>query len=161
MALWRVQHDCIAGGHPTPIALISGGVVPRISRLTTTFAGKSDDDARPFPEADTRYTILVWIDQPAPLGVNRNIPLFSLNVMPEGKLTDAYPGGHAIRRDGDNTIREDVFISDVNDADDVAASRASAPFPTAVEERLAIQPGTLGYPDVDTYRDLWFVIEGE
>ena len=30
-----------------------------------------------------------------------------------------------------------------------------------MKDRLAIQPGTLGYPDVDTYRDLWFVIEGE
>ncbi len=42
---------------------------------------------------------------------------------------------------------------------DVAASKASASFPAEMGERLAIQPGTLGYPDVDTYRDLYFIIE--
>lgn len=161
---WPIMHysdDFIEGEHYEHIALISGGVVPASLTTNDYLRWEIDADSRPWLEPNTRYAILFLFDEPAPPGVNRNIPLSNLNVVPEGNLTDAYPDGHAIRRDGGNTIRENVFIYDVNDPNDVAASRTSATFPESMADRLAIPPGTLGYPDVDTYRDLWFVIEGE
>ncbi|GAB5559339.1 MAG: hypothetical protein SynsKO_09860 [Synoicihabitans sp.] len=159
---WPIMHysdDLIEGEHYEHLALISGGIVPAGLSTNDYLRWEVTDTERHFLEPDTQYAILFLFDEPAPPGVNRNIPLSNLNVVPEGNLTDAYPGGHAIRRDGGNTIREDVFIYDVNDPADVAASRASATFPADMAERLAIPPGTLGYPDVDTYRDLYFIIE--
>lgn len=161
---WPIMHysdDFIEGEHYEHVALFSGGVVPPGLATNDYLRWEIDADSQPFLEPHTRYAILFLFDEPAPPGVNRNIPLSNLNVVPEGNLTDPYPGGHAIRRDGRNTLRDYVFIYDLNDPADVEASRESATFPSTMEERLAIPPGTLGYPDVDTYRDLWFVIEGE
>jgi pyruvate dehydrogenase E2 component (dihydrolipoamide acetyltransferase) len=72
----------------------------------------------------------------------------------------ASPPTHAMRSSPTSQIGTPMIVL-ADDPADVAASRASATFPTAMEARLAIQPGTLGYPDVDTYRDLYFIIEGE
>ncbi len=47
----------------------------------------------------------------------------------------------------------------MNDPADVEAGRISSEFPPEMEDRIAIPPSTLGYPDVDTYRDLYFIIE--
>lgn len=142
---------------PTP--LISGGIVPDGLTTNDYLRWEISADESPFFEPHTRYAFLFLFDEPAPPGVNRNIPLSNRNVVPEGNLTDPYPAGHAIRRGGGNTRREDVFIYDADDPVDVAASQASATFPRDLNERLAIPPGTLGYPDVDTYRDLYFIIE--
>ncbi|MDB4473450.1 hypothetical protein N9023_00460 [Opitutaceae bacterium] len=159
---WPIMHysdDFIEGEHYEHIAVISGGVVPDALTTNDYLRWEIEPGAQPFLEPNTRYAILFMFDEPAAPGVNRNIPLSNFNVVPDGNLTDAYPDGHTIRRDGGNTVREDVFIHDVNDSNDVAASRASATFPSRMKDRLAIQPGTLGYPDVDTYRDLYFIIE--
>lgn len=160
---WPIMHysdDFIEGEHYEHIAVFSGGVIPEGLQTNDYLRWEIAQDHQPFLEPGERYAILFLFDEPAPPGINRNIPLSNLNVVPDGRLTDAYPDGHAIRRDGSSTAREDVFIYDVTDADDVAASRRAAAFPSDTDARLAIQPGTLGYPDVDTYRDLWFVIEG-
>lgn len=161
---WPIMHysdDFIAGEHYEHIARISGGIVPDGLSTNDYLRWEIAASERPYLEPNKRYALLFMFDEPAPPGVNRNIPLSNFNGVPEGKLSDAYPQGHTIRRDGGNTVRENVFIYDVNDPADVAASRASATFPADMADRLTIQPGTLGYPDVDTYRDLWFVIEGE
>lgn len=74
-------------------------------------------------------------------------------------MTDPYPDGHAIRREGASVDRDAVFIEDLADPDDVETARRAATFSQDMARRLAIQSGTLGYPDVDTYRDLYFIIE--
>ena len=157
--IMHYSDDFIEGEHYENVALISGGIVPGGLTTNDYLRWEIASDAQPFLDANTRYAILFMFDEPAAPGVNRNIPLSNLNVVPGGNLTDPYPARHTIRRDGGNTIREYVFIYDPKDPADVAASRASATFPAKMADRLAIQPGTLGYPDVDTYRDLYFVIE--
>lgn len=73
-----------------------------------------------------------------------------------------YDGGHGIRRDGDG--RFPPVPADVTKDFEDPANRAayeSAHFPADMEKRSAIPPGTNGYPDVDTWRDLTFFIEAE
>lgn len=72
-----------------------------------------------------------------------------------------YPGGHAIRRDGNGRFPP-VPANPQKSFTDVANAKAlsSAHFPTNFSERSSIPPGTNGYPDVDTRRDLFFIIEG-
>ena len=59
-----------------------------------------------------------------------------------------------------------MFVRDTSDAADLRDARRSAAFPLTEaglpdrERRLSMTPGTLGYPDVDTYRDLYFILEG-
>lgn len=71
-----------------------------------------------------------------------------------------YPDGHGIRRDGNGIfppVRADPakpFTDSTN-----AAAYASAHFPADLARRTAIPPGTNGYPDVCTWRDLVFYVE--
>lgn len=71
----------------------------------------------------------------------------------------SFPDGHAIRRDG-----RGVFPPPTADPskpfEDPANAEAlkSARFPQDIKERIKISPGTNGYPDVDTWRDIFFVI---
>ncbi|MCU0352513.1 MAG: hypothetical protein MUD08_02050 [Cytophagales bacterium] len=73
-----------------------------------------------------------------------------------------YPGGHGIRRDG-NGVFPPVPPDPSKDFKDPANRKAyeSAHFPTDMQKRTAIPPGTNGYPDVDTWRDLQFYIEAK
>ena len=71
-----------------------------------------------------------------------------------------YPDGHGIRRDGNGVFppaAADPTKAFSNPAN--ANARASAHFPTDFRQRTAIPPGTNGYPDVCTWRDLLFYIE--
>ena len=167
---WPLMHasdDFLEGETYEHLMLASGGVVPGDLGLDDFLRWDLTGESEVFLEPDTTYAILFLFDEPAPPGVARNLPLSNMNVLPGGKLGDAFPGGHMIRRDGSSTDREDVFIRDREpetpglqaDSADVEASKRSSAFPADMKARLAIQPGTLGYPDVDTYRDLWFVIE--
>ena len=151
--------DFMEGESFEHVALASGGIVPVGLDTDDYMRWEFTGESRIALEPETRYAFLFLFDEPAEPGVNRNIPLSNINVVPEGKLKDPYPDGHAIRRDGSSTAIDDVFIYDEKDPEDVAASKASASFPSDMTERLAIPPGTLGYPDVDTYRDLYFIIE--
>ena len=65
-----------------------------------------------------------------------------------------YAGGHAIRREGRVAHPQDHLALALSEDD--APSR----FPPGFAERLRQQPGTWGRPDVDTYRDLAFWLEG-
>ncbi|BAM03706.1 hypothetical protein [Phycisphaera mikurensis] len=166
-ALMGYSDDAILGERFEHLHLASGGVVPDELETDDYMRWDLTGESEIFLEAGTTYAFVLLFDEPAPQGVARNIPLSNMNVLPGGKLDDVLPGGHMIRREGSDTTRENVFVRDLDpeepglqaDPADVAAARASAEFPPAMSERLAIQPGTLGYPDVDTYRDLWFVME--
>lgn len=75
--------------------------------------------------------------------------------------TGNYPGGHAIRRDGSGTFPPAIadpshdFRSPAN-----KAAFKSAHFPAKMRKRLSINPSTNGYPDVDTWRDIYFILAG-
>ena len=167
---WPLMHasdDYLEGEAYENVMLASGGVVPETLGTDDYMRWDLTVGDEVFLEPNTTYAMLFLFDEPAPPGVARNIPLSNINVLPGGELDDVFPGGHMIRRDGSDRDRGEVFIRDLEpetpglqaDPADVDASRAAAAFPPVLAERLAIPPGTLGYPDVDTYRDLWFVIE--
>lgn len=71
----------------------------------------------------------------------------------------SFPGGHGIRRDG-RGIFPPPSADPTKPFEDPANAEAlsSARFPTDLKERMKITPGTNGYPDVDTWRDIYFVI---
>lgn len=71
-----------------------------------------------------------------------------------------YPDGHAIRRDGSG-IFPPVTANPLYDFTSPENREAykSAHFPKKLQERLAIEPSTNGYPDVDTWRDLYFILQ--
>ena len=159
---WPVMHysdDYLEGLQFEHLALVQGGIIPENLGPNDYLRWEISSQTHIEFEPHSHYAFLFLFDEPAEPGVNRNIPLSNKNVLPEGPLKDPFPNGTMIRRDGASTEFPDVFIDDVNDPADVAASRTSAQFPRDLKKRLAIPPGTLGYPDVDTYRDMWFIIE--
>jgi hypothetical protein len=70
-----------------------------------------------------------------------------------------YPGGHGVRREGHGiyppvTASPDFNFDNTENAEAVRTSLFSVDF----SERIKASPGTNGYPDVDTWRDLEFYI---
>jgi hypothetical protein len=145
--------DFIEGESYEHLMLASGGVVPKKLKNNDYLRWELTGASQVLLQPDTTYAFLFLFDEPAQPGVNRNIPLSNRNVLPGGKASDPFPGGHMIRRDGSSTVFDEFFIADLDDPADVKASRTAASFPIDKAKRLLIQPGTLGYPDVDTYRD--------
>jgi hypothetical protein len=95
------------------------------------------------------YAFVIMIDK---IGKNQGFTLANSYV-------GDFPGGHGLRRDG-NGIFPPVPpnpMKDFNDAENKAAME-SAHFPDDFSKRCQIQPGTNGYPDVCTWRDLVFCI---
>ncbi len=74
----------------------------------------------------------------------------------------SYPGGHGIRRDGRGIFPPPAAdpMKPFEDPSNQIAMQ-SAHFPLNLQERMKISPGTNGYPDVDTWRDFYFVIHSE
>ncbi len=97
-----------------------------------------------------KYAFLILIDEP---GEGHG---FTLANHYDGN----YGGGHGIRREGDGTFPparaypEHDFTHRFN-----SAALKSARLSADLNERLSLSPGTNGYPDVDTWRDLEFYIE--
>lgn len=70
-----------------------------------------------------------------------------------------FPDGHGIRRDGRGVFPPPTADPSKPFEDPVnAQALESARFPKELTERIKISPGTNGYPDVDTWRDVFFVI---
>jgi hypothetical protein len=107
-------------------------------------------------EPGRSYAFMVMFDEPGDgLGLalaNRNTAGWT-EPIPFGP----YAGGYAIRRMGESSRFEDVFF-DPDDSDDATVGLAAATLPGDLARRAAIEPGTVGYPDVDTYRDFVFWI---
>ncbi len=102
------------------------------------------------------YAFMVGFEEP---GAERSLALDNYDYL---NLRDApavlertgpYPGGHAIRREGS------LEHPHTRVAEAFSSNPAASAFPPRTV-RLAQQPGTWGRPDVDTYRDLVFWIEG-
>ncbi|MBD0297523.1 MAG: hypothetical protein ICV84_20415 [Flavisolibacter sp.] len=71
-----------------------------------------------------------------------------------------YSGGYGIRMDGNGCFPPVPAHPDKDFTDAVnVKALAAAHFPANFKERIRIPPGTNGYPDVDTWRDLVFIIE--
>lgn len=99
-----------------------------------------------------KYAFLIMIDN---IGIDCGFTLAN-------NYRGSYLGGHAIRRDGNGNfppVPADPLKNFTDAANDKAF--ASAHFPSDFRKRTSILPGTNGYPDVDTLRDLLFVIEGQ
>jgi hypothetical protein len=97
------------------------------------------------------YAFLVMVEEQGP---HRGFALAN-------QYYGTYPGGHGIRRDGNGQfppVPADptrLFAHPAN-----RAALRAAHFPTDLKKRAKIAPGTNGYPDVDTWRDLVFYVEG-
>jgi hypothetical protein len=97
-----------------------------------------------------RYAFLIMIDEP---GEGHGFTLANL-------FDGNYDGGHGIRREGDGIFPpakadpEYDFTHSLN-----SAALKAARLPVDFDERISLSPGTNGYPDVDTWRDLEFYIE--
>ena len=139
---WPVMHysdDFITGETYTHLALAGGGVIPGElgpnDYLRWTVDADADDKSWTLAP-NTSYAFVLLFDEPASPGVKRNLPLSNTNVLPvgvpssaESAVTDPFPGGHMIRRDGRSTVLDEVFILDTADRADVESSRRSSAFP--------------------------------
>ena len=99
-----------------------------------------------------KYAFLIMIDS---VGSGRGFTLAN-------NYSGSYNEGNAIRREGKGVfppIPADIHKS-IKDPENLN-SVLSANFPDQFEERLKITPGTNGYPDVDTWRDLVFYIRAK
>jgi hypothetical protein len=106
---------------------------------------------------DRRYAFIVGFEHPAE---RRALPIDNYDYLNQPGVAEGltaagpYADGHAIRREG--RVEHPFVHLDLALSGDGAWSS----FPTTFEARLRQQPGTWGRPDVDTYRDLVFWIEG-
>ncbi|MEP7252322.1 MAG: hypothetical protein ABI683_08075 [Ginsengibacter sp.] len=98
------------------------------------------------------YAFMLMIDS---IGDNRGFTLAN-------KYEDVYPFGHGIRRGGNGVFPPTPADPSKNFTDPAnKAALASTRFPVDMKKRAVISPGTNGYPDVDTRRDLVFFIQAE
>jgi hypothetical protein len=103
-------------------------------------------------EPGKQYAFLIMIDE---IGKERGFTLAN-------NYYGSYAGGHGIRRDGDGVFPPVACNPAKNFTDpENKQALASAHFPADFNKRITISPGTNGYPDVDTWRDLVFFIEAE
>ncbi len=110
---WPVMQytdDFIEGETFEHIGLASGGIIPAGLDTNDYMRWEFTGESQVLLQPETTYAILFMFDEPAAPGVNRNIPLSNINIVPGGNLSDPYPNGHAIRRDGSSTDRDSVFI---------------------------------------------------
>lgn len=99
-----------------------------------------------------KYAFLIMLDQK---GTEQGFTLAN-------SYNGTYTGGHGIRRDG-NGMFPPVAAEPGKSFTDSANANAfsSAHFPADLSQRTALPPGTNGYPDVCTWRDLLFYVEAQ
>lgn len=114
-------------------------------------------------EAGKRYAFMLGFEEPAPgrAFTLANANAAGINAPAQlGDRHDAYPGGWSIRREG-NGMRPPLMIPGPEPPQDGTLLRRlveQSLFPDSLK-RFQLEPGTDGYPDVDTYRDLEFYLE--
>jgi hypothetical protein len=133
--------DYIIGESYEPLWLVSGGVLPHDLEPLQWLRWELPANA-PVLQPGSRYAFLVMFDQPAR---ERELALANMIDAPHEF------GRHGIRREG-SVAQPWVDLSWVE--------QLKASLPTDLEKRLEQPPNTWGRPDVDTYRDLRFYIEG-
>jgi hypothetical protein len=164
-----IRDDYLAGEVYTSLGVFSGAVFPG----KTDFGFPSDTVSVPpdHPNLKGRY---LQFRLPARHAIRlRPGKRYAFLILLDGRAGDggftlanhyagSYPGGHGIRRDGNGAFPP-VPADPTKDFThpDNARALASAHFPDGFAARTAIPPGTNGYPDVDTWRDLRFYVQAE
>ncbi|MGQ9561922.1 MAG: hypothetical protein ACUVTH_00205 [Thermogutta sp.] len=169
--------DFLRGVEYRPFLVVRGGVFPDLpptrnaeNEPTGDSTGKLTylrwrfaDTACPRFAAGKRYAIIFGFEEP---GEARTFTLANANaagVNAPARLGDAhdpYPHGWAIRREGDGS-RPPLMVPDPNPPQDgplLQRLLRQSLFADGAS-RFLLAPGTDGYPDVDTYRDLEFYLE--
>lgn len=149
--------DYITGETYTHLAHATGGTVPLTAASNAYLRFDLTGASQIFLNPNTTYAFMVMFDEAAP---DRGLAFANA-------FFGNYSGGHALRREGNGEPYFNEFgqpfnsamtVEDVDDPDDMAAALAHASLPADLTTRLNQQPGTLGVPDVDTYRDFVFFI---
>lgn len=169
--------DFLRGVEYRPFLVVRGGVFPNLpptrnanNEPTGDSTGKLTylrwrftDVVRPRFAAGKRYAMVFGIEEP---GEARTFTLANANaagVNAPARLGDAhdpYPDGWAIRREGDGS-RPPIMVPGPNPPQDdtLLQQLLRQSLFTDGAARFLLAPGTDGYPDVDTYRDLEFYLE--
>jgi len=165
--------DYIEGETFQSLRVVRGGIMPDLSQyrydpkgapgngqfIRFEFTGSDQIELEP----ETTYAFLVGFVEAAP---ERSLALAN-------SFRGSFKEGHAIRREGSadtpayfnpselTPYTLAMFISDTNNAAALKAALEKACFPVRFEERVSDTTfGTMGMPDVCTYRDLTFYLEG-
>jgi hypothetical protein len=148
--------DYVIGQSFVSLGVARGGTLPDGIAPHDYLQWRLHGDATIRLEPGGTYAFMVLFDEPAE---GRGLALANRNTAgwAEPVPFGPYPGGYAIRRMGESSRFEDVFFNP-EDRDDAAVGFAAATLPAELAMRAAIVPGTVGYPDVDTYRDFVFWI---
>jgi hypothetical protein len=166
--------DYLEGESFQNLRVVRGGNVPNLLPFRANpqgapgngqfirFALTGDDQV--VLEPNTTYAFLVGFVEPAPERAMTLANAFRGN----------YPDGHGIRREGSadtpawfnpaasTPYTAAMFLSDTNNPQALVAALDKACFPRAFEQRVNdLTFGTMGLPDVCTYRDLQFYLEGQ
>ncbi|RMF96132.1 MAG: hypothetical protein D6741_11060 [Planctomycetota bacterium] len=170
--------DFLTGVTYRPIRVVRGGRFPDLpptvdeaGRPTGDTTGKlhylrfdfTGEDELVF-EQGKRYAFMVGFVHPGP---NRAFTLGNRNFasLPDppvlGDRHDLYPDGWAIRREGNGQVPPTMIgESEPPVAGPLREKLVAESLFAPVPERFSLTPTTDGYPDVDTYRDFEFYIEG-
>jgi len=158
------RDDYYTGETYAPIALATGGVFP--SKEDFGVSGTVDPNDAALKGRFVRFRF----DGAAPLLLQPG-GTYAFMLMLEDEMDDngftlanryagGYAGGHGIRREGNGTYPPptgDVQLDPTHP--DNAEALAGGRLPVDMSVRAAIPPGTNGYPDVDTYRDVAFWVQ--
>jgi len=129
--------DYITGEVYQSLGVFSGAMLPD-KLLPQHYLRLRFPARKVFLQAGKRYGFLLMFDQ---MGKDRGMALASQN------REDPYKGGHGMRREAKGTKP-------------VPNNYENSTFPPFAK-RVKIPPTTNGFPDVDTYRDFVFFVEGE
>lgn len=148
--------DYITGETYAHVAHFTGGILPQTIGSNAYLTFDFPEASHLFLQPNTTYAFLLMFDESGPA---RGLALANA-------FFGSYPSGHGLRREGSQAVTTaDVtalnsiqMIENINDSLDTAQALAHAKFDPIVANRLARSPGTIGVPDVDTYRDFVFFI---
>jgi hypothetical protein len=160
-----VRDDYFEGEIYKHLALLEGGFFP----LATDFGITETDSISPDNvKLKSRYLQFTFLNCNIVLEPNQtyafllviNNPGDHVGFSLGNHYYGSYANGHGIRRDGDGIFPPTPYdITQPQTARVNQKAIKAAQFPKNMKKRLKISPGTNGYPDVDTYRDLCFYIE--
>ena len=169
--------DFIEGVTYKPFHVAQGGTFPKIpptfgadgtpaknqsGRLNYFRIRFSGDDRLTFQKGQ-RYAFMIGITEP---GTDRGFTLANSNRASSpapARLdgpNDDYAGGWSLRREGDGTVPPKMIPGMNPPAGQKQELIGQALFGMG-KARFTLSPTTDGYPDVDTYRDLVFYMEGK
>lgn len=168
-----ITDDYLEGETFYNLRVVRGGYMPDLTSYKSDPAGApgngqwirfsfTGDDVVEL-EPNRAYAFLVGFVEPASV---RALTLAN-------EFRGRYPDGHGIRREGSadtpaffnpaeaTPYTQALLISDTNQSQALAVALEKAGFPANIKQRVEDMTfGTMGMPDVCTFRDLVFVIEG-